>query len=126
MAFSGYQQRKPYGEPMAIRPSICALVLALAASGPALAETGLASQYSNQSQTASGRRASARDMVAAHRTLAFGTRAKVENLSNGRSVVVTIIDRGPFIKGRIIDVSPAAARALGFSGLQRVRVSVAN
>ena len=93
---------------------------------PAHAETGIASRYSTGGQTASGRQASAGDFVAAHRTLPFGTRVRVENLSNGRSTVVTIIDRGPFVRGRIIDVSPAAARALGFSGLQRVRISVVN
>ena len=111
---------------MTNRKPILALAMTLVMAGPAHAETGLASQYSNQSQTASGRRASSRDMVAAHRTLAFGTRVRVENLSNGRSAVVTIIDRGPFIKGRIIDVSAGAARVLGFSGVQRVRVTVVN
>jgi rare lipoprotein A len=111
---------------MTVRHIICAIVFAAAIPAGAHAETGLASQYSNQSQTASGRRASSHEMVAAHRTLAFGTRVRVENLANGRSAVVTIIDRGPFIKGRIIDVSTGAARALGFSGLQRVRLSVVN
>ncbi len=57
---------------------------------------------------------------AAHRTLPFGTRVRVTNSSNGRSVVVRINDRGPFVRGRIIDLTPAAASALGFSGLARV------
>jgi rare lipoprotein A len=63
-------------------------------------------------------------MVAAHRTLPFGTKVRVTNPRNGRSIVVTIVDRGPFIKGRIIDLSSGAAGALGFSGLQHVELSV--
>ena len=63
-------------------------------------------------------------MVAAHRTLPFGTKVRVKNSRNGRSVVVTIVDRGPFVKGRIIDLSKGAASALGFSGLQHVQVAV--
>ena len=61
-------------------------------------------------------------LTAAHRDLPFGTRVRVTNHSNGRSVVVTINDRGPFVRGRIIDVTPAAARALGMSGLASVTV----
>ncbi|MGA7165289.1 MAG: septal ring lytic transglycosylase RlpA family protein, partial [Pseudolabrys sp.] len=57
---------------------------------------------------------------AAHRTLPFGTHVRVTNKSNGRSVVVRINDRGPFVRGRIIDLTPAAASALGFSGLAHV------
>ncbi len=53
-------------------------------------------------------------MIAAHRTLPFGTHVRVTNLDNGRSAVVTIVDRGPFIRGRIIDVSTSAADVLGF------------
>ena len=61
-------------------------------------------------------------MVAAHRTLPFGTHVRVTNLDNGRSAVVTIVDRGPFVRGRIIDVSTNAADALGFrrAGVARV------
>ena len=67
------------------------------------------------------------EMTAAHRSLPFGTKVLVENLNNGRSVVVRINDRGPFVKGRIIDVSKAAASSLGMlgSGTVRVRVSSA-
>jgi rare lipoprotein A len=61
-------------------------------------------------------------LTAAHRTLPFGSRVRITNRSNGRSVVVTINDRGPFTRGRIIDVTPAAARTLGFSGLASVTV----
>jgi rare lipoprotein A len=65
-------------------------------------------------------------LTAAHRTLPFGTRVRVTNLENGRSVVVTITDRGPFRKGRVIDVSRRAAGKLGFlrEGTTRVRVEV--
>ena len=65
-------------------------------------------------------------MTAAHRTLPFGTRVRVTNLTNGRSVVVTITDRGPFAPGRIIDVSKRAARNLDFvrAGTARVRIRV--
>jgi rare lipoprotein A len=61
-------------------------------------------------------------MTAAHRSFPFGSHVRVTNRRNGRSVVVTVNDRGPFVRGRIIDVTPAAARALGFSGLAQVTV----
>jgi rare lipoprotein A len=83
---------------------------------------GVASIYGNDSQTASGERFDAHELTAAHRTLPFGTRVRVTNHSNGRSVVVTINDRGPFVRGRIIDVTPATAHALGMSGLAPVTV----
>ena len=61
-------------------------------------------------------------MARVHRTLPFGSKVKVTNKHNGRSVVVTINDRGPFVRGRVIDVTPAAARVLGFSGLAQVSI----
>ena len=92
----------------------------------ASAEGGVASVYSTESgnQTASGERLNPAALTAAHRTLPFGTKVKVTNKSNGRSVVVTINDRGPFVRGRVIDVTPAGARELGFSGLAEVTLSV--
>ena len=63
-------------------------------------------------------------MTAAHRTLPFGTRVTVVNRSNGRSVVVRINDRGPFVRGRVIDLSPAAGRALNIDGLASVSLIV--
>jgi rare lipoprotein A len=84
--------------------------------------SGLASSYGEGSQTASGERFNANELTAAHRTLPFGTRVRVINHNNGRSVVVTINDRGPFVSGRIIDVTPAAARQLGMSGLAPVKI----
>jgi len=65
-------------------------------------------------------------LTAAHRTLPFGTRVRVTNLANGRRVVVRINDRGPFKKGRVIDLTPAAARVLGFDGLAPVLLSLAH
>jgi rare lipoprotein A len=62
-------------------------------------------------------------LTASHRTLPLGTKVKVTNKSNGHSAVVTINDRGPFVRRRIIDVSPSAARLLGFSGLTHVTVN---
>ena len=90
----------------------------------AQAQSGVASHYSDLSVTASGRSYSSKPMVAAHRTLPFGTKVSVKNPRNGRTVVVTIVDRGPFIKGRVIDLSRGAASALGFSGLQKVHLTV--
>ena len=86
------------------------------------ASYGIASFYGNDSETASGERFDAHELTAAHRTLPFGTRVRVTNHSNGHSVVVTINDRGPFVHGRIIDVTPAAAHVLGMSGLAPVTV----
>jgi rare lipoprotein A len=65
-------------------------------------------------------------LIAAHRTLPFGTHVRVTNLGNGRSAIVTIVDRGPFIRGRLIDVSTRAAEVLDFkrAGVARVKVEV--
>ena len=102
--------------------ALCGATLILAGLSVANAgETGVASIYGYEgSKTASGERASAKGFTAAHRTLPFGTQVRVVNKRNGKSVVVRINDRGPFIKGRVIDVTPAAAKALGFSGLTKV------
>jgi rare lipoprotein A len=89
----------------------------------ASAQTGIASVYS-EGPTATGERVVASGMTAAHRTLPFGTMVRVTNTSNGRSVVVRINDRGPFVKGRIIDLTPGAAHAIGIAGLGSVTVDV--
>ena len=88
-------------------------------------QVGVASVYSHESGsgTASGQKLNREAFTAAHRTLPFGSKVKVTNKSNGRSVVVTINDRGPFARGRVIDVTPAAARVLGFSGLTQVTLN---
>jgi rare lipoprotein A len=100
-------------------------LLSAISSSPLLAstETGIASVYSGE-RTANGEYAHAHALTAAHRTLPFGTKVKVTNIGNGQSVIVRINDRGPYIKGRIIDLTPAGARAIGFSGLARVQVAV--
>ena len=89
-------------------------------------ESGIASVYSTESGsgTASGQKLDPQALTAAHRTLPFGTKVRVTNKKNGHSVVVTINDRGPFVSGRVIDVTPAGARALGFSGLTQVTLNV--
>jgi len=89
-------------------------------------ETGIASVYSHESGsgTASGQKLKHEALTAAHRTLPFGSKVRVTNKRNGRTVVVTINDRGPFRRGRVIDVTPAAARVLGFSGLAQVTLDV--
>jgi rare lipoprotein A len=90
-------------------------------------ETGLASWYGRRFHgrlTASGEVFNQEKFTAAHRTLPWGTRVKITNLNNGKSVEVRINDRGPFGRGRIIDVSRAAARVLGMveSGITTVRI----
>ncbi len=92
-------------------------------------ETGSASYLAESlrgHRTASGARFDPQALVAAHRTLPFGTHIRVTNLDNDRHVVLTVVDRGPFRRSRILDVSPRAARALGFhrAGTARVRVEV--
>ena len=86
-------------------------------------QSGIASVYSG-GRTANGERAAAGGLTAAHRTLPFGTMVKVTNSATGRSIVVRINDRGPFVRGRVIDLTPAAARAIGFSGIAHVTLSV--
>ena len=94
-------------------------------SKSAHAQSGLASHYSHAgNRTASGERANPSGMTAAHRSLPFGTRVKVTNRKNGRAVVVRINDRGPFVRGRVIDLTTAAARAIGFSGVAPVTLAV--
>jgi rare lipoprotein A len=88
-------------------------------------ECGLASVYATLTEeTASGEDTLPGDFTAAHRTLPFGTLVHVDNQDNGRSAVVRITDRGPFVSGRIIDVSQVAARELGISGLTQVCLNI--
>jgi rare lipoprotein A len=100
-----------------------------AAGAPARprAEVGLASYYSRALQgrrTASGMRYDGRAMTCAHRSHPFGTLLRVTDVESGRSVVVKVTDRGPFAEGRVVDLSLAAARALGIldRGVARVKV----
>lgn len=101
------------------------------AAGPRItgaphAMNGLASFYSMDQMTASGEVFNKNDMTAAHKTLPLGTKVKVTHLGNGRSAVVRINDRGPFIAGRVIDLSEAAADVLGMrtQGVAPVRVDL--
>jgi len=102
-----------------------ALVLAAGAPAGAGDRPLLAAIYSEYSgKTANGDTFSPEKLTAAHRTLPFGTMVRVTNVHNGRTVVVRINDRGPFTKGRIIDLTPAAASQLKFSGLVPVMLEV--
>lgn len=90
---------------------------------------GTASWYSYQAsnrshKTASGEVFSPKKMTAAHKTLPFGTKVKVTNLDNKKSVVVTINDRGPFVRGRIIDLSKSAAKMIGMTGIEKVSLRI--
>ena len=90
----------------------------------ASAQSGIASVYSG-GRTANGEHMNSGAMTAAHKTLPFGTMVRVTNNHSGRSVVVRINDRGPFVRGRVIDLSPAAAHAIGMGdGLANVTLDV--
>jgi len=107
----------------------CATVGGRPQSSDDTTEVGTASFYARKFHgrtTASGVRYDPAKMLAAHRTLPFGTRVRVTNLGNHRSVVVTVVDRGPYRRGRVIDLSRGAARELGFvrEGLATVRLEV--
>jgi rare lipoprotein A len=90
------------------------------------ASYGLASFYADGLQTASGEKFDAQELTAAHRTLLFGTRVRVTSVSTGRSVTVRVNDRGPFVPGRVIDVSSCAAETLGITGqgIAKVKLDV--
>jgi rare lipoprotein A len=96
----------------------------LPSSGSGRTFSGVASYYGNESgsKTASGERFNQNAMTCAHRSLPFGTKLRVS--AGGRSVVVTVNDRGPFVRGRVLDLSKGAARALGMGGLARVTAEV--
>jgi len=91
-----------------------------------VASKGIASFYTEDQQTASGEKFNTHDLTAAHRTLPFGTRLRVTNVATGRSVTVRVNDRGPYIPGRVVDVSGSAANELGIteSGIAKVKVDV--
>ena len=105
-----------------------ALVLLVGwASAAGAEESGIAAiHFAKGGRTTSGEAFNPENMTAAHRSLPFGTMVRVTNTENSRSVVVRINDRGPFSRRRVIDVTPAAARALGFRerGLQTVRLDL--
>jgi rare lipoprotein A len=121
------------GEMLQRRLVVAAVVSYLAATvSPAnsssLVQSGIASAYSGKSgsRTASGEGVTSSALTAAHRTLPFGTMVRVTNVSNSRSVVVRVNDRDPFVRGRVIDLTLAVMRALGFSGTGRVRLEISH
>jgi rare lipoprotein A len=91
-----------------------------------IASQGIASFYTEDQQTASGEKFDTNDLTAAHPTLPFGTRLRVTNVTTGRSVTVRVNDRGPYVPGRVVDVSHSAADALGMvgSGIAKVKLDV--
>ena len=103
------------GKPVAVRPA-----------APTDGSVGIASFYKYESKTASGEQFNPSELTAAHRTLPFGTRLRVTNVATGQSVTVRINDRGPFIAGRVVDVSRSAAEVLGMidRGITKVKLEV--
>ena len=110
-------------ETVAVLPFVALHPLLSGLIGGATSESGIASVYAG-GRTASGKQALTSGMSAAHRSMPFGTKVRVTNRTNGKSIVVQINDRGPFIRGRIIDLMPVPARALGFSGLTPVTIVI--
>lgn len=115
---------------MRIVPSLIGLAasmyfIAYVTSGIAKAESGMASYYWQPQAVACGGRFNPKALTAAHKTLPCGSKVRVTNKRNGKSVVVTITDRGPFVKGRIIDLSLAAAKIIGMTGSGVAPVTVA-
>ena len=95
-------------------------------SGGSGAHSGMASYYHKPQRLASGGRFNPNALTAAHKTLPFGTKVRVTNVATGRTVTVRVNDRGPFVKGRVIDVSHAAAESLGMvgNGVAKVKLDV--
>ena len=100
------------------------LVLSVATPAFAATQCGGASWYAMRSQTASGEQMNPSAFTAAHRSLRFGSKVRVTNSRNGRSVIVRINDRGPFTKGRVIDLSKAAAAKLGYVSRGHTQVCI--
>lgn len=116
---------------MVIRLTLLAVLISVASFGIAQVQTGKASYYADKfegSPTASGEKYRGSKMTAAHKTLPFGTKIRVTNLANNESVVLEVNDRGPFVEGRVLDVSKAAAEKLGFfnQGIADIKIEVVN
>lgn len=106
---------------------LCLNVLLLASCGSYITKTGKASYYSDGlagNKTANGEKYKPTELTAAHKKLPFGTKVKVTNLNNGKTVTVRINDRGPYVAGRIIDLSKAAAKELDMvkAGVVKVKI----
>lgn len=129
IASTGQAKTPPTGIPYKLgKPYTVAGVRYVPRDDRSYDRTGMASWYGkgfHGKPTATGRRFNMYEMTAAHTTLPTGTLVRVTNLGNGRSVIVVIADRGPFSRGRIIDLSRAAAQYLGFmaQGTAKVRVT---
>ena len=96
------------------------------AAGPRIASQGIASFYTEGTRTASGEKFDTNELTAAHPSLPFGTRLRVTNVATGKSVTVRVNDRGPYVRGRVVDVSYSAARMLGMvgGGVAKVKLDV--
>lgn len=127
---SGAVASKPVvSKPVAVKSTVSKAVVSkqAAAAYASAFESGMASVYCfRNGPTASGERSRPAVLTAAHKTLPFGTLVEVTNRANGRSIVVRINDRGPYVAGRVIDLTPAGARALKFDGLAQVMLRVLN
>jgi rare lipoprotein A len=111
----------------AIGAALAAFMFSAASPGAeAKSMVGMASYYKHGRLTANGEHFNPMGLTCAHRSMAFGTKLRVTNLKNGKSVVVRVNDRGPFIRGRILDLSLGAAKIVGLtgSGVGRVKVEV--
>ena len=113
-----------------LRESILAAFVLCGVAHSAHAESGIASVYRPSDPdgggplAANGEQINTGALTAAHKSLPFGTLVRVTNTRNARSAVVRINDRGPYVKGRIIDLTPAGARAIGVDGLAQVDVTL--
>jgi len=96
------------------------------AAATEVASHGIASFYTEGTKTASGEKFNTNELTAAHPTLPFGTKLRVTNVASGQSVTVRVNDRGPFVRGRVVDVSYAAAETLGMvgGGIAKVKLDV--
>ena len=96
------------------------------AAGTQVASDGIASFYTEGTKTASGEKFNTHELTAAHPTLPFGTRLRVTNVASGQSVTVRVNDRGPYVRGRVVDVSYAAAETLGMvgGGVAKVKLDI--
>jgi rare lipoprotein A len=114
------------GRPLSKPKHTKAAVSTLPENNAAPAASGLASFYTEGTQTANGETFNTHDFTAAHPTLPFGTKLRVTNVSTGRSVTVRVNDRGPFVPGRVVDVSYSAAERLGMleGGIAKVKLDV--
>jgi rare lipoprotein A len=129
LVIGGCAQPRPESTTPAPIPPPVVAVATPALAAPRVVQTGVASWYGRAhhgKQTASGEAFDMNALTAAHRSLPLGTRVRVTNVANGRAVDVRINDRGPAIRGRIIDLSYGAAHALGAvgDGVFRVRIAV--